>query len=216
MSKLTPGPESEVERWYFTPFDDPHAQDFTPPTVDEIAAIEAAAREDGFRQGFQEGFADGQQKLQVIDQVLNSFTVELHRLNEAVGLHTTTLAIEIARKVVTVAFTLDETCIARVAEQALQRLPPHLEPTRILLNPEDRRLLMDLLGPESSGRKLTYLSDPSISRGGCKLATATSDIDATLETRWRRVTEVLQGHPWVPIQNTSKSSTPVGENAQDD
>jgi flagellar assembly protein FliH len=44
------------------------------------------------------------------------------------------------------------------------------------------------------------VEDPQIERGGCRLETPSTEIDATLETRWRRVIASLgRDDPWIEI-----------------
>ena len=44
------------------------------------------------------------------------------------------------------------------------------------------------------------VEDEHIERGGCRLETPTTEVDATLETRWRRVIAALgRDDPWIDI-----------------
>lgn len=196
MSKRRMSPEAEVERWHFTPLDDPSPHSFVPPTVEQIAEIEAAAREDGYRQGFGQGLHDGQLRLKIMSALVDSFQLEIQKLDAAVGHELVALATEIARRVVEVELKSDVTLLPRMIERALQSLPSTLEPTRLLVNPQDLDVISQYLEHEFAGRKLSFIPDPTIGPGGCKLLTATSTIDATLETRWARITTMLDADPW--------------------
>jgi flagellar assembly protein FliH len=44
------------------------------------------------------------------------------------------------------------------------------------------------------------VEDILVERGGCRLDTATTEVDATLETRWRRIIGALgSDDPWIDI-----------------
>lgn len=47
------------------------------------------------------------------------------------------------------------------------------------------------MGDHLSHNGWRIIEDPSITRGGCRIELGASEVDATLETRWRRVIEAI-------------------------
>jgi flagellar assembly protein FliH len=42
------------------------------------------------------------------------------------------------------------------------------------------------------------MDDPAITRGGCKVETTACEIDASIETRWQKLTSALAvEHDWI-------------------
>ena len=72
----------------------------------------------------------------------------------------------------------------------------------IALHPADAELFRKLSDGEPALATLPWkvVEDPQIERGGCRLETPSTEIDATLETRWRRVIASLgRDDPWIEI-----------------
>ncbi|KAG1313410.1 hypothetical protein G6F62_014085 [Rhizopus arrhizus] len=72
----------------------------------------------------------------------------------------------------------------------------HINPSaggqmRLWANPDDIELIRLHLADELKEGHWRVLADESIARGGCRAETPFGDIDATLQTRWRRVAASL-------------------------
>ena len=61
----------------------------------------------------------------------------------------------------------------------------------IHLNPEDVAMVRHYLGEQLTHAGHRLVEDPSISRGGVRIDAAGSQIDATVQTRWRRIMDNL-------------------------
>jgi flagellar assembly protein FliH len=60
------------------------------------------------------------------------------------------------------------------------------------LHPDDAALVRIHLNQELE--HCTISLDPRLERGGCRIKVGPSDIDATVSTRWRRITQALGQH----------------------
>lgn len=166
------------------------------PTAAEMEAMQEQARQEGFEAGYREGLARGTQEGAVLLGLTEAFRAELARLDEVVAGDVTALALAVAQRVVGQTFRHDPALVGHFVEQALQALPSNLEPARILLNPVDLPVVEGMVGTEFAGRRLTFAASPDLARGGCRITTATTDLDGSVERRWARVTEVLGSLPW--------------------
>lgn len=101
------------------------------------------------------------------------------------------LVTTLARRVVMEELRLRPELVQEVLHQALTRLPSRNHKIRVHLHPDDRALLEAYAA--SHGEQLTWLQDPSIERGGCRIESGPSRIDATLETRLRQSIEAVWG-----------------------
>ena len=80
--------------------------------------------------------------------------------------------------------------------ESLSALPVNARRIQIRLNPEDIALINDALGSPDQQEQTRWqlIDDPVISRGGCKIITETSRIDATVESRIAQlITQVFGG-----------------------
>jgi len=210
-SKLTPSSPDSIEPWRLRAFDapdpallkeaeEPPEEKVVLPTAEEIEAMQEMARkeayQEGYHEGYREGFSDGENERKILSQISENFQNELSRLDESVAAELSAYALVIARRLIGFAYQFDDQLVTRLVDQAIQALPANLEPTRVLLHPEDLGVVEKHLTETFSGRKLSFVAEPSISRGGLKLMTPTTDIDGTFETRWQRVTSSLDAPSW--------------------
>jgi flagellar assembly protein FliH len=96
----------------------------------------------------------------------------------------------IAEQLVRREISRDQTVIGKLVEEGLEALPVAGSAVRIVVNPDDASFMSEHM----EGRPdLNYeiKADAAISRGGCRLETDVSSIDATLETRLGRLIEAM-------------------------
>jgi flagellar assembly protein FliH len=166
-----------------------------PPTAQELEAIHQQAYEEGYEKGKQEGFEFGhkeglnqakhelQRYTTKLDRLLETFEQPLHNLDNQVEKELLALVIAIVKQLVRREVKSDPNLIVGVVREALSVLPISSRNVRLLLHPEDAELVRDVyaLGDTEVGWHL--IEDPVINRGGCRVVTDTSQVDATLESR---------------------------------
>jgi Flagellar biosynthesis/type III secretory pathway protein len=101
------------------------------------------------------------------------------------------LALAVARQVVRreVAVARDAV-LAPLREAVALVIDQHAQP-RVHLHPEEFELLRGELEADGMLRGCRFIADASVARGGCRVETAQLDVDATVQTRWRRVVAAL-------------------------
>jgi flagellar biosynthesis/type III secretory pathway protein FliH len=106
----------------------------------------------------------------------------------------TTLALEVARRIMTDALTVDPSLIVGVVAPLLERVR-FAGATVLRVHPEDRPALeawIRLGGPRSEPlAALTLQSDAMITRGGCIVSTGGSEQDARIETQLSALAKAL-------------------------
>lgn len=166
-----------------------------PPTAKELEALQQQAYEEGLEMGKQEGFEFGhkegltqaRQELERyrsrLDQLFETFQHPLHNLDNQVERELIALVIAIVKQLVRREVKSDPNLIVGVVREALSVLPVSSRNVRLMLHPEDAELIREVyaLGDTEVGWAL--IEDPVINRGGCKVVTDTSQVDATLESR---------------------------------
>ena len=101
------------------------------------------------------------------------------------------LALDLAHKLVQREVAVQRDAVLPVLREAIASvIDKHAHP-RVHLNPVDHDQLRLELDADALFRGCRFIPDASIARGGCRVETAHGDIDARLETRWRRVLETL-------------------------
>jgi flagellar assembly protein FliH len=73
--------------------------------------------------------------------------------------------------------------VVGIVRDALQSLPVAARDIKVHLNPEDAKLVRQHLPAVDQDRAWTIVEDPMLTRGGARVATASSQVDARLESR---------------------------------
>ncbi len=166
------------------------------PTIDEIEQIHQEAQRAGYAAGYEEGTARTRMEAMRLHTVVESFGQSMAELDGQVAQELLTLALELSRQIVRQALEVKPEVILDVVREALTQLPH--QHASIYLHPEDASLVRSYLGDQLSHAGHRIFEEPQISRGGCRIEAAGSQIDASMEIRWQRLLESLgQGQSWI-------------------
>lgn len=158
----------------------------SPPSVDELQAIEQAAYQEGFERGHVEGMATGQSEVRrmvaQMEGILDSFTRPLARLDGEVADALADLATRIAGTLVGRAYAQDPTLLADLVREALDSVGSNSRDVELRLHPDDLGVLMPHL-MTLDGVRLT--GDNTLARGELRLHSESVRIDGTLDARLR-------------------------------
>jgi flagellar assembly protein FliH len=177
------------------------------PTVEEIEAISEAARQEGYAEGHAEGLSAGHAsgyqdgldqgraeaagELTHLQELAVSFGDAVTAADEAISHDVLELALHLARNMVRTAFEVRPELIIPVVRQAVDYLPTLQQPALLVLHPEDAAIVQDNIGPELEKSGWRIVRDDAIARGGCRVDTASNQIDAQIASRWQRLTQAL-------------------------
>jgi flagellar assembly protein FliH len=166
-------------------------------TVGGLADLQAEAYKEAFDQGLAEGREAGQREVRAQVERLAGMFYDLAKpfdaLDEEVERELLTLAMALARQIVRRELKADPTQIIGIIREAIAALPVAAREVRVHLHPEDAGVVRQHLAPTESERAWTLVEDPVMARGGCQVTTATSRIDARLETRLGAILSELLG-----------------------
>lgn len=162
--------------------------------VTDLNLLEREAWEQGFAAGRVAGRSaalDEQQRLtdelrtrvERLDGVLNLQARPLADLDASVLQQLATLAGAIARQLVRRELRAQPEQIIAVIRETVALLPVAAREVRIHLHPEDAVLVRERLAEPAAERAWTLIEDPVITRGGCRISSENSSIDAQVEAR---------------------------------
>lgn len=181
--------------------------DFHLPTAEEIERMHDEMRRAGFEEGHREGHAEGleagraegyaegkaraEAEAQRLVALADGLDQALRSVDGEIAEELMALAIEMARRMVRL--TLDEhpETILETVRSALLQLPQGH--TQIQLHPDDLALVRESLGEQLAHAGHRLQENAGLARGECRIDGQGAQVDATLETRWRRVLESI-GH----------------------
>ena len=196
MSDPNPKSGATVALWTVPDMESPSG----PPrmaTVGGLADLQAEAHKEAFEQGLAEGREAGRAEVRAqVERLAGMFydlTKPFEVLDEEVERELLTLAMALARQIVRRELKTDPSQIIGIIREAIAALPVATREVRVRLHPEDAAVVKQHLSPTENERAWTIIEDPVMARGGCQITTATSRIDARLETRLGSILSELLG-----------------------
>ena len=180
------------------------------PTAEELEAIREQARAEGYAEGLEEGRAAGQAQgyadgaaagehaasaeLEHLRSIAATFSDAVVQADETIAHDVLELALRLARGMVRTAFEVRPELILPVVQEAIGYLPVLAQPAVLTLNPLDAEIVRDAMGQELIKGGWRIADDATMARGGCKVDTASNQIDAQAAARWARLTHSLQSN----------------------
>jgi flagellar assembly protein FliH len=166
-------------------------------TVGGLADLQAEAHKEAFEQGLAEGREAGRAEVHAQVERLAGMFYDLakpfEQLDAEVERELLSLAMALARQIVRRELKADPTQIIGIIREAIAALPVAAREVRVHLHPEDAAVVKQHLAPTENERAWQIIEDPVMARGGCRISTATSRIDARLETRLGSILSELLG-----------------------
>lgn len=183
-----------------------------PMTARQLEEIQNQAHREGFQQGLQEGRDAGlkefTQRVHYLEQLIQSLGKPFEELDETVEQQLAQLAMLVARQLVRRELKTDPEQVIGVVREALSALPVTARSVQLALHPEDAAMIRESLSLQEGGQDSKFVpqddrssdgggihivDDPVQSRGGCRVLTEVSQIDATVESRLNAVIASVLG-----------------------
>ncbi len=173
----------------------------------EIAAEREAARQQGYQKGHQEGHQEGlskgyedglkkgraqaEKERALLQQLAQNFGQEIANANELISADVLALAFDVAKAMLKTALPAKPELILPVVKETINYLPTVQQPALLILHPADAALVRSQMEQELAAAGWRIVEDPQMERGGCRVETASNQIDATTPTRWQRIATAL-------------------------
>lgn len=186
------------ERWELASFD-PHPggkhQGNALATVTELENLRQQAHDEGYAQGCDAGYATGIQQARTeaaqVHTLLQNLQDALGQMDGQLAQSLLDLSLEIARKMTGEILQTKPEVILKIVSNAISGLPHFNQNAHLVLHPDDAELVRKHMGEQLSHAGWKIFTDAQIGRGGCRVETAHSQVDATTEARWKRIVESI-------------------------
>lgn len=179
----------------------------TLPTAEQIERMHDEARAEGYAVGYEEGKVkghaegyaaghdEGRQEAQAIatqiDTVMRNLQQSLADLDQQVADRLLATAVEIASQMVHQSLRVKPELLLPVVREAVATLSAHSGHPALFAHPDDAALIREHLGEQLAHNNWRIIDDAQLTRGGCRAELGASEVDATYETRWRRVLDAI-------------------------
>jgi flagellar assembly protein FliH len=156
-------------------------------TADQLERIQQQAYDEGFANGRADGLKAAQTeveaRLQAIGRILDTLAEPLSELDEDLERELLAVALAAARVIVRREVRSDPALVIAAVREALAVLPAAARNVRVHLNPEDAAVVREVLKVGEDDHAWRVVEDPIQARGGCRIVTDTSQIDASIDAR---------------------------------
>ncbi len=172
--------------------------------VVHLEAVERDAWEQGVASGHAEGLKRGEAeyaarinelniKHAALEAILQTLAKPLEQLDAAMEQELTRLTLIVAKHLVRRELRIDPTQVIGIIRHTVGLLPIAARDVKVHLHPDDAGIVREKLATPAGEREWILLEDPLLARGGCRITTATSSIDARLESRVAEAMTTLLG-----------------------
>lgn len=161
------------------------------PTAEEIERIHSEAQASGYAAGLEEGRAEARAETARIAALHDHLRAQLQEMDQEISEHLLAVAVEIAGQVLRHSLRIKPELVLPVVREAITTLPLHHGHPTLFLNPDDAALVRQHMGDQLNHNGWRIFADAGIARGGCRIESGASEVDATLQTRWRRVLDAI-------------------------
>lgn len=200
---------SAYQRWELASFGDdrPGTQQTNEAAAKQAAEQLAKLREQAQQQGYDEGHAEGYAQGRAagleagraeaarealrMQQVANAFGSEVARVDEAIAGDMLDLALDLAKAMLKTALKVRPELVLPIVGEAVRYLPNVQQPALLVLHPHDAELVRSHMADELTKAGWRVSEDPQMEQGGCRIETASNQIDATPAVRWQRIADAL-------------------------
>lgn len=183
-----------------------HDEIARPLTAAQLEALHAQAYQEGFAEGrrageeagYRQGRATGEAEAEVLigrlQSILDLLAAPLEDLDREVEESLVALATSIARHLLRRELRTDPGQVIAVVREAVSVLPVSARNVRLHLNPADAALVRERMRVgEGEESRWQIVEDPVITRGGCRVSTDVSMVDASVEQRFAAVVARVLG-----------------------
>lgn len=182
---------SAYQRWELNSLDGSATATVPLPTAEEVENTHRQAYQEGFAAGYQEGKGKVDAELARLEQLMSALGGALNQFDETLTQNLLSLALGVAKQMLREALRVRPELVLPVIREAVNNLPQASQHPHLKLHPEDAALVRSLMADELGHFHWKLIEDSRVERGGCRVETTNSEIDATMENRWKRILVAL-------------------------
>ena len=160
-------------------------------TAGRLEELQKQAYDEAFEKGKADGVAAGEAEVAARaarwDALLKALCEPFDQLDESIEKQLLELSAALLKQLFRREIKLNPSHIIGVVRESIQALPIACQNVQVHLHPDDATLVREALAPAEGEPAWSLVEDPLITRGGCRVTTDASQIDATAESRLHAV-----------------------------
>ncbi len=183
-----------------------------PLTVEAIEKLHEETRQEAFKNGYEEGHKSGydagiaagqkqiKQQVAQLQKLLEHLNSPLQALDDQVEQDLLQLVQTLAQQFIQYELQLQPERVVDAMRAALAALPINDRKLKVYLNPQDVELVKSGLSLDHDDVRWQWVEDPLLTRGGVRLETADTTVNASVEARLARLIEKMLGERREPAE----------------
>lgn len=192
--------QTAYERWELPAVDDGQggqAQHNRKLTAGQIEKLQKLAYEEGFSLGKEEGIKAGQhlieEQVKSLLKIIDYLHEPLKTVDDVVVQQLVDMTTLIAAQVIRRELRTDPGQVVAAVRECMKSLPTGSNEVQLYLHPDDASIIRNAFSIDDHVKAWKIIEEPVMSRGGCRIQTQYSKIDATIEHQLNRVIANLLG-----------------------
>jgi flagellar assembly protein FliH len=179
------------------------------PPEEELARIREEAHAQGHAAGHASGLAAGAQQIAELSRLLGRLREVMEEHEQALASDVVGLAVELSRQILRQTLQVHPEVVLPVVREAIASLPQGSQHQRLLLHPDDAVLVRSVLDAgQLTPAPWRIVEDARLERGGCRIETSTSELDASLASRWKAVIAALgREERWIDLGAAARAGS---------
>lgn len=187
--------ENTCQRWSLPELGESDFSNSVQTTGGKLEELQQQAYREGFDRGHREGQDAGRQAMAEqagkLEQLMGTLTRPFEELDQNVEKELLALVFAIVRQLVGSEIRAKPEWILTIVREAMAALPSASRNLNVYLHPDDAQLVHEQLPVSDSEKQWRIVEDLSVARGGCRVVTETSQVDATLDARLNNIIAAL-------------------------
>lgn len=153
---------------------------------------------EGRARGLEEGRAQAASEREAFRQLAESFASEVVRADDVIAEDLLKLALDVAKAMLKTALNVQPELVLPIVGESIRYLTSLQHPALLFLHADDAPIVREHMGDELSKAGWRIATDAHVARGGCRIETASNQIDASINGRWERIAAGLgQNSAWL-------------------
>lgn len=148
--------------------------------------------EEGLKQGLDEFNIKKKEKIFQIEQLIKELKSSISGLEAIIPSRIIQIALQISEKIIKKSPICDTKVLLKEIRKLLHEKNFLGDDLRLYVHPDDLNVLKEYFGETFKNQGWHLLGDGQLLRGGFRILTEDGEIDATLESKWNHICQILK------------------------
>uniref|UniRef100_A0A1A9Z1L5 Flagellar assembly protein FliH/Type III secretion system HrpE domain-containing protein n=1 Tax=Glossina pallidipes TaxID=7398 RepID=A0A1A9Z1L5_GLOPL len=159
-----------------------------------------SGKESGYLKGLEEGLKEGLEKFNIkkkekisqVEKLIQELKSSISGLDSVIPSRIIQIALQISEKIIKKSPICDTKVLLKDIRKLLHEKNFLGDDLRLYVHPDDLNILKEYFGETFKNQGWRLLGDGQLLRGGFRILSEDGEIDATLESKWNHICQILK------------------------